>query len=108
MNVLNRNGLLVAAMFAVGTQNAWAHDPAEHAKEAAEAKAAAKCESMHKMDMSKMDPKDPVMQAMMLKCANKPSMTEHDGMPKMDHHQMKGMKMDHSNMVMPATKPSNK
>lgn len=108
MNILNSHGLLVAAMLALGTQNVWAHDPAEHAKEAAEAKAAAKCESMHKMDMSKMDPKDPVMQAMMLKCAKKTSTTAHDGMPAMDHSQMKGMKMDHSNMTMPTTKPSNK
>lgn len=108
MNFLTRVGLVAAAFITLGTQTVWAHDPAEHAKEAAETKASAKCDSMQKMDMSKMDPKDPVMQAMMQKCAKKPSTTARDGMPAMDHSKMKGMKMDHSKMVMPAVTPSSK
>ena len=47
----------------------WAHDPTEHAKEAAAKKAKADCSSMQKMDMSKMNMDDPVMQAMHSKCA---------------------------------------
>lgn len=104
MNFPIRQGLAMAAVIALCTQTVWAHDPAEHAKEAAEAKAAAKCDAMQKMDMSKMDPKDPVMQAMMLKCAKKPS----SGTPAMDHSQMKDMKMDHSKMDMPAKTPITK
>lgn len=114
MNFLTRQSLFVTIIIAFGSQTVWAHDPAEHAKEAADAKAAAKCESMQKMDMSKMDPKDPVMQAMMQKCAKKPS----TGKPKMDHSQMKDMKgmndmpmkMDHSkmDMDMPVPTPTTK
>ena len=40
---------------------AFAHDPAEHAKTAE----APDCEAMKKMDHSKMDMNDPVMQALM-------------------------------------------
>ena len=50
-------------------QGAFAHDPAEHAREAAEAKKGADCAAMKKMDMSKMDVNDPIMKAMMTKCA---------------------------------------
>ena len=68
------------------TQGVFAHDPAEHAKEAAEAKKGADCDAMKKMDMSKMNPNDAVMKAMMAKCgkAAKPA----------DHKDMKGMKME--------------
>ena len=96
MKLLTRQSFAITLFLALSFQAVWAHDPAEHAKEAAEAKAAAKCDSMQKIDMTKMDPKDPVMQAMMQKCAKNPSATEHhDGMPAMDHSKMKDMKMDH-------------
>ncbi|TAM26538.1 MAG: hypothetical protein EPN60_09715 [Nevskiaceae bacterium] len=85
---------LAAALLAL-TQGAFAHDPAEHAKEAADAKKGANCESMKGMDMSKMDPNDPVMKAMMAKCAGRPKTAEQKGMEGMDH----------SKMPMPATAP---
>ena len=113
MKLLTRQSFAITVFLALSTQIVWAYDPAEHAKEAAE-----KCAAMQKMDMSKMDSKDPAMQAMMQKCAKKSSMTEHDVMPAMDHSHMQNMKMDdmknmpmkmdHSNMAMPATTPSSK
>lgn len=69
---------------------AYAHDPKEHAKEAAAAKAAPDCAAMKDMDHSKMDPKDPVMKAMMAKCGGA-----------MKHDDMQGM--DHSKMPMPTS-----
>lgn len=84
---------LTAALVAV-SQGAFAHDPAEHAKEAAEARKGADCAAMSKMDMSKMDPNDAVMKAMMAKCS-KQMPTEHKGMEGMDH----------SKMPMPAAAP---
>ncbi len=85
-----------AGLLAFSMQGAFAHDPAEHAKEAAAAKAGPDCVAMNKMDMSKMDMKDPVMQAMMKKCMStgdkgKSMEMQHDG------HDMKGMSMDHGN-----------
>jgi hypothetical protein len=44
--------------------SAYAHDPAEHAKEGSQPD----CSSMKEMDPAKMDMKDPVTQAMMQKC----------------------------------------
>lgn len=82
MKTLSRVVLLTAS-FAFA-QSASAHDPKEHEKEAAAAKAGPDCASMKTMDHSKMDMNDPVMKAMMAKCADKP-------MPADD---MKGMKMD--------------
>ena len=76
-------------------QGAFAHDPAEHAKEAAAAKAGPNCEAMKTMDHSKMDPNDPVMKAMMAKCAGSHKSVEQKGMEGMDH----------SKMPMPATAP---
>ena len=67
-----------------------AHDPAEHAKEAAAKNAAPDCAAMNDMDHSKMDMNDPVMKAMMAKCGG------------MNHDDMKGM--DHSKMDMKSTK----
>ncbi|WP_410210158.1 hypothetical protein [Aquirhabdus sp.] len=108
MKLLNHQMLTLVAVMSLATQSVFAHDPAEHAREAAEAKAGAKCDAMPK----KMDPKDPVMLAMMQKCAavassatNKPAM-DHGNMKGMD---MKGMKMKDSEsmgmkgMSMPAT-----
>lgn len=95
---------LAAALFTV-VQGAFAHDPAEHAKEAEEAKAKAHCDAMNKMDMSKMDPNDAVMKAMMAKCsaaAKKPAAKADAAKPA---HDMKGMDMkgmDMKGMEMPA------
>ena len=60
--------------------NVSAHDPKEHEKEAAAAKAKPDCAKLKTMDMSKMDPNDPVMKAMMAKCAkaDAPAGTPHD------------------------------
>ncbi len=57
---------------------AFAHDPAEHAKTAE----APDCEAMKKMDHSKMDMSDPVMQALMKKCsaAHSEHGDQHQGM----------------------------
>lgn len=88
---------LAATLFTLAP-GAFAHDPAEHAKEAAAAKAGPNCEAMKTMDHSKMDPNDVVMKAMMAKCAGtkKPA----------DKQAMKGMEgMDHSKMPMPAADP---
>lgn len=90
---------LAVAVFSLAP-GAFAHDPAEHAKEAAAAKAGPNCEAMKTMDHSKTDPNDPVMKAMMAKCA-KQKPAEHK-----DMKEMKGMEgMDHSKMPMPATAP---
>lgn len=88
---------LAAALLAI-TQGAFAHDPAEHAKEAEEAKKGADCAAMKDMDHSKMDMNDPVMKAMMTKCAAAKKPTDPKAMK-----DMKGMEgMDHSKMAMPA------
>ena len=85
---------LAAALFTFA-QGAFAHDPAEHAKEAAAAKSGPNCEAMKSMDHSKMDANDPVMKAMMAKCAGNQKPAEQKGMEGMDH----------SKMPMPATAP---
>ncbi len=85
----------LAVVFLILAQGAFAHDPAEHAKEAAAAKAGPNCEAMKSMDHSKMDPNDPVMKAMMAKCAGSQKSAEHKGMEGMDH----------SKMPLPATAP---
>lgn len=88
---------LAAALFTLA-QGAFAHDPAEHAKDAEDAKKGADCAAMKNMDHSKMDMNDPVMKAMMAKCAATPKAA--------DPKAMKGMEgMDHSKMPMPATAP---
>lgn len=66
----------------------FAHDPAEHTKTVE----APDCEAMKKMDHSKMNMNDPVMQAMMKKCS--PAHAEHkegDQHQGMDHGEMKSM-----------------
>ncbi len=66
----------------------FAHDPAEHAKTAE----APDCEAMKKMDHSKMDMNDPVMQAMMKKCsAAHNEQKEGDPHQGMNHSDMKSM-----------------
>ena len=89
---------LAAALFTLA-QGAFAHDPAEHAKEAEEAKAKANCDAMNKMDMSKMDPNDAVMKAMMAKCRAAKKPAEKKDATKAGHD-MKGMDM--KGMDMPA------
>ncbi|HEY1181500.1 MAG TPA: hypothetical protein VGE56_04285 [Rhodocyclaceae bacterium] len=87
MNTIFRSTLIaVAVLFA---QSSWAHDPAEHAKEAAAAKAGPDCTSMKNMDMSKMDMNDPVAKAMHEKCMGQKNSGDSKG--DMDHSQMKGM-----------------
>ena len=85
----------LAAAFLSIAQGALAHDPAEHAKEAAAAKAGPNCEAMKSMDHSKMDPNDPVMKAMMAKCGGSQKPADRKGMEGMDH----------SKMPLPATAP---
>lgn len=75
---------LAAALFSL-TQGAFAHDPAEHAKEAADAKAGPNCAAM---DHSKMDMNDPVAKAMMAKCANSAKPAGMKDMEGMDHSKM--------------------
>lgn len=80
---------------------AFAHDPVEHAKTGE----APDCESIKKMDHSKMDMNDPVMQAMMKKCTNAQTPSE-KSMEGMDHGNMEGM--DHNNMKgMEQSKPAS-
>ena len=59
----------MATVFCVVALPAMAHDPKEHAKEAAAAKAGPDCEKMKTMDMSNMSKNDPTMLAMQSKCA---------------------------------------
>lgn len=70
---------IAALMASVVSVTAFAHDPKEHQKEAAQA---ADCSKMKNMDMSKMDMNDPVMKAMHKKCSaqmSKPG-PEHEAM----------------------------
>jgi uncharacterized protein involved in copper resistance len=92
-NRLSRS--LATLALASGVFNASAHDPAEHAREAAAAKAGPDCAQMASMDQAKMDRNDPVMQAMLARCgeakdhekANPSSMDHKDmDMSGMDHH----------------------
>ena len=53
---------------------AHAHDPKEHAAQGEKAD----CSAMQDMDHSKMDMKDPVMQAMMKKCAGQTNHSDED------------------------------
>lgn len=76
-----------ALLLGATVQLAQAHDPAEHAKEAAAKNAAPDCAAMKRMDHSKMDPNDPVTKAMMAKCGDA---MKHDGMAGMDHSQKGG------------------
>ena len=86
--------LALAATVFFFAPGSFAHDPAEHAKEAAAAKARPNCEALKTMDHAKMAPDDPVMKALMMKCAKqKPA----------GHQDTEGM--DHSTMPMPATAP---
>lgn len=73
---------VATALFSFSAQ---AHDPAMHENEAK----AADCSQMKNMDMSKMDPSDPVMKAMHEKCA---SGMKHESTDKQDMKDKKGMK----------------
>jgi len=73
----------------------FAHDPAEHAKTAE----APDCDAMKKMDHSKMDMDDPVMQALMKKCSAKSADNDpHKNMEGMDQEKMKGMNLEGMDM----------
>src|SRR3989338_1584054 len=82
-----------AIVLAFSVQAALAHDPAEHAKEAAAANAAPDCAKMKEMDMSKMDMNDPVVQAMHKKCMGAGKGMDMKGMHDMKNMDMKGMDM---------------
>ncbi len=82
-----------AIVLAFSVQAALAHDPAEHAKEAAAANAAPDCAKMKEMDMSKMDMNDPVVQAMHKKCMGAGKGMDMKGMHDMKSMDMKGMDM---------------
>lgn len=82
-----------AVFLAFSVQAALAHDPAEHAKEAAAANAAPDCAKMKDMDMSKMDMNDPVVQAMHKKCMGAGKGMDMKGMHDMKGMDMKGMDM---------------
>lgn len=75
MNHYPRAVSILALSFAM--QTASAHDPREHARESAAAKAGPDCAAMKQMDASKTDPNDPVMKAMMARCGDAPG---HAGM----------------------------
>ena len=76
MNDYTRFASLLALSLCM--QMASAHDPKEHAKEAAAANAGPNCAAMQDRDASKMDPNDPVMKAMMIQCSGA-SHHEHTG-----------------------------
>ena len=76
---------------------ALAHDPKLHKKEGA---AAPDCSKMKDMDMSKMDPNDPVMKAMHDKC--KDAHAKHDDM---HAHDMKDMPAMDKSKPADASKP---
>lgn len=85
---MNQNLIrMFVAAIAFAATSAFAHDPAEHAKDAAAAKTGPDCSQMQGMDHSKMDPNDPVMKAMMMKCAASKD-HGHMDMPGMDHSKM--------------------
>ena len=65
---------LLLALGLLAAPFAQAHDPAEHAKEAAEAKKGPDCSMM---DHSKMDMNDPVAQALMAKCGKADEHSSH-------------------------------
>lgn len=105
MSISIRHVALMGVLMMAGEQATWAHDAAEHAKEAAEAKASVHCEDMQKMDISKMKANDPIMQAMMSKCTKKTAKSDKTDSktPAIDHNQMQSMptNIDHSKMKMP-------
>jgi hypothetical protein len=93
--------ILALSLALVTSATVWAHDPAEHAKEAATKKAKADCSNMQKMDMSKMNMDDPVMQAMHSKCAKQMIQKNKDKDAKSaGHEEMNHANMDHSTMPM--------
>ncbi|HVJ61891.1 MAG TPA: hypothetical protein VM555_04180 [Tahibacter sp.] len=60
--------LIAVALAAFLAAPAYAHDPKEHEKEAAAAKARPDCAKLKTMDLSKLDPNDPVVKALKAKC----------------------------------------
>lgn len=76
---MNTRYLVLATAGALFAAGAAAHDPSKHAKDKAAATAKPDCAAMKDMDYSKMDPKDPVMQALHKKCAAEGGHDSHSG-----------------------------
>lgn len=74
--------LTLGAVLLAAAQPALAHDPAEHAQEAAAAKAAPNCTGM---DRARLDPNDPVSKALMIRCGNHPKPDEGQHLRGGDH-----------------------
>lgn len=70
--------LIFALVLYTAVEPVQAHDPAEHAREAAAATAGPDCAAGNGLDQSKMDPDDPIMKAIRIQCG---SAMEHDGKP---------------------------
>ncbi|WP_051686881.1 hypothetical protein [Microbulbifer sp. HZ11] len=79
MNTFNK---LLCTFTLVAASTAQAHDPSMH-KENTEK---ANCAAMKEMDHSTMDADDPVMQAMMKKCAEQMQHAERDTHSEHAHH----------------------
>ncbi|MEO8673413.1 MAG: hypothetical protein ABI411_19025 [Tahibacter sp.] len=76
---------------------ALAHDPKEHAKDAAAAKAGPDCAKLKRMDMSSMDPADPLTKALHARCDTinaAAHVDEHDHDHDATHDAVSGEKKD--------------
>ena len=87
--------VVLLALTALSTL-ALAHDPSQHKEEKARL---ADCSQMMNMDMSQMDPNDPVMRALHEKCRGQMQRRQHGGdnmkrMPGMDEHDTPSGKED--------------
>lgn len=90
---------LTLALLTTLSLPALAHDPKLHQQEGAKA---ADCSKMKGMDMSKMDPNDPITKAMNEKC--KSQMDHGDGHDHMAGHDMKDMPADEMKSAPPSEK----
>jgi hypothetical protein len=77
---------MMLLIFAASLTPAFAHDPKKHQQQGA---TAPDCSKLKSMDASKMDPNDPVMNALRVKCQKQ---TDHDNM---DHSMMGQEQMNH-------------
>ena len=89
MNTRGLSCTMLAFVLALAVP-AFAHDPKEHAREAAAAKAGPDCDKLRNMDTSGMDRNDPVLLAMQGKCAKHMDDAAHDG-----HEEGKGTDAPH-------------
>ena len=74
------------ALAALVAMPAYAHDPKEHEKEAAAAKARPDCAKLKTMDLSRRDPNDPVVKALKAKCEPPAHDAAHGDEKKADEH----------------------